>query len=324
VLTNKLNGKVKEVWDALEKEALVSKMRSVVENNNIHKNINVLGHTQEIFNLFSSRLYTGIYSRGPLSLYLDQRFDGEFTKRELVIVSTLFHDIGKVGYGIDDLGSIKTDKQGFTFAPNHELASCLYTNELLKKYLLFTNGEISYLLFLIRNHSGWPNELFKFYFDTYTQEKVVEVFSQNPLLLEILIYQLLENEHIDTFNYTAKTIISLLKNFSLIERVQKKEKSLKEFIAGNQNEDDRIVMLTNIGSKPWGLTERLAHLSEEIGELFDVYLKVLGLKERQENRDNVISAMSDIYIDFLVLLDHYGIKMSEIKEKCLNDLKIVK
>ena len=258
-----------------------------------------------------------------MSIYIDQKLDGEFTKRELILISTLFHDLGKVGYGVDSFGMVNTDEQGKTIAQNHEAASCLYTNDLLRQYRLFNSGEVTYLLLLIKNHSGWPNELYKFYVNTYTQDKIIDIFSSNPLSLEILIYQLLENEHVNTFSDTAAIIRSLLKNRSLIEKVQKKERSLRKFIDGSNNDDDSIVMLTNIGSKPWGLTERLAHFSEEVGELFDVYLKVSGLKDRQENRNNVISAMSDIYIDFLVLLDQYGIRMSEIKKKCLDELKIV-
>lgn len=323
MLTDNLKGKVKEIWDVLEKEALVSKMRSIVENNAVHRDIDVLRHTQETFDLFSTQLYMGDYSEDPLSTYLDQKLDGEFTKRELILISTLFHDLGKVGYGVNSFGIVKTDEQEETIAPNHEAASCLYTNDLLKRYRLFSGGEDSYLLFLIRNHSGWPNELYKFYVNTYTHDRVVDIFSPNPLSIEILIYQLLENEHVNTFSDTAIVIRSLLKNRSLIDKVQKKGSSLREFFAGSNNEDESIVMLTNIGSRPWGLTERLAHFSEEVGELFDVYLKVSGVKDRQENRNNVISAMSDIYIDFLVLLDRYDIKISEIKKKCLDELKIV-
>jgi len=59
MLTDNLKGKVKEIWDILEKEALVSKMRSVVENNAVHIDIDVLRHTQEMFDLFSRQLYTG-------------------------------------------------------------------------------------------------------------------------------------------------------------------------------------------------------------------------------------------------------------------------
>lgn len=321
MLTEHLNAKIKEVWEVLEKEGIVSKMRITVENNDVHKGIDVLRHTQETYDLFSRQLYGEDFLDGSLSLCLSQKLDGEFTKKELVLISTIFHDIGKVGYGVDGLGSVKTDGWGKTVAPNHEIASCLYVNELLKKYRLFNDMEASYLLYLIRNHSGWPNELFKFYVNTYTQDRVADIFSSNPLSLEILIYQLLENEHVNTFSDTAIVIRSLLKNRSLIDRTQKKERSLREFFAGGNNEDESIVMLTNIGSKPWGLTERLAHFSEEVGELFDVYLKVSGLKDRQENKNNVISAMSDIYVDFLVLLDQYDIKMSEIKKKCLDELK---
>lgn len=319
-----VQNKIKEVWRVFESENLISRMDSVVENNIVHKNISVLRHTIDICKLVSDGLDRTATLGQVLSPLLDQVVGKNFSRRDLLIISILFHDLGKIGYGEHYLGKVEVDSVGVTTAANHELASCLYLEEIQKKYKLFDAKDYLYLLFIVKNHSGWSNDLFRHYKKTYSGERIKAIFSKNPIATEILIYQYFENKHVEAFSEIASFIESMLKDESFVMLGVQNKKLLDETLNEETNLDKRIQLLTNIGSKPWGVTERLAHFSEEVGELFDVSLKVSGMKDKLENRSNVISAMADVYSDFLILLDLYGVNLEEVKTKCLKELEIVK
>ena len=124
MLTDNLKGKVKEIWDVLEKEALVSKMRSIVENNAVHRDIDVLRHTQRRLTYFL-RNCTWDYSEDPLSTYLDKNSMVNLQKR----INSNLNLISRPGKGwlrSQQFRNSQTDEQE-EIAPNHEAASCLYT-----------------------------------------------------------------------------------------------------------------------------------------------------------------------------------------------------
>lgn len=316
--------KIKEIWEIFERENLVSRMDGVIENNTAHDNTSVLEHTIDICKSMADGLDNTTIFGKLLSPLLDQVIEDKFSRRSLLIISILFHDLGKIGYGEHGLGRIEVDSVGVTTVANHELASCLYLEEIQRKYKLFDAKDYLYLLFIVKNHSGWSNDLFRHYKETYSGERIKAIFSKNPIAIEILIYQYFENKHVEAFSEIALFIESMLKDESFVMIGVQNKRLLDETLNEEADLDKRIQLLTNIGSRPWGITERLAHFSEEVGELFDVSLKVSGMKDRLEDRSNVISAMADVYSDFLILLDLYDVSLGEVKTKCLKELEFTK
>ena len=143
MLTDNLKGKVKEIWDVLEKEALVSKMRSIVENNAVHRDIDVLRHTQRRLTYFL-RNCTWDYSEDPLSTYLDKNSMVNLQKR----INSNLNLISRPGKGwlrVNSFGIVKlTNKKRLLQITRRPP---VYTQRSAKRYRLFSGGEDSYYCF---------------------------------------------------------------------------------------------------------------------------------------------------------------------------------
>lgn len=310
---------IRRVLDIYVDEGITGQLKRAYENNSTHLNESVYDHTLNLLKRFEK--YLNMLDGSPIAKeILQSRVDQDWRRGDLLLVSVLFHDIGKIGYGNDRIGAISDDGRA-THAPDHEKASCWYFEDMQNKYSLFSSQSYMYLMYLIRNHSGWPNHTFEHHVHRYSQEEMVNIFSKNPISFEILIYQLLENRHVEKFEFVARVINKLLNNDDFLQKILNQHSKFISMLNNQLDTDQEIALLTNINSNPWGEVERSFHLVEEVGELCDVLMKVRGLKDDKEEKEHLIGALSDVYRDFLGVVEDNDISRRDVEAKCLSRLK---
>lgn len=121
-------------------------LRSVVENTPWHSNQNVFDHSIAVFRGLEKVLKLDFLkgkNRTKIKKYLAKKI-GRYTKKELLIVATLIHDIGKTE-------TLVKDESGLTRCPAHEIIGSLMVGNFASRFNLDKKGK-EYVAKIIRYH----------------------------------------------------------------------------------------------------------------------------------------------------------------------------
>ncbi len=112
-------------------------LREVIENNDWHPNEPVFSHTISVLSHLEKLLKKYRKIKKP-----DEKI-GNCTRKQLLFLSALLHDIGKKE-------SIAT-KKGITYCPRHEIKGSLKAKKILDRINLSGKGR-AFVISMIRNH----------------------------------------------------------------------------------------------------------------------------------------------------------------------------
>lgn len=280
-------------------------LKKTVENNICHKNESVFEHTASVVKRLGGLINPADLEEKSRHLVLSyfSKPIGHFKKADLFIISAFLHDIGKPL-------TIQKDKDGMTTCPNHELRSI----EIAKKILAQTSLmplEIEYIVDIIRVHSGY-SLVFLDFLMSLGEKKLKETLNSVYYLPEIFLYMIADNEAAPIFSPYK---LFILKNILVNKEIYSVKKS-SQVAAERLGELVKIAALAiKKYSKPWPLEVRMLHLSEEVGELHDIYLQYLGLKDRKQEIEHLVGGMNDILLELIAIYDQLGVDISDVLEK---------
>lgn len=278
-----------------------SEMKDVIENNIAHKNTSVYKHTLDVHSRVTNLLTFTFIDESATRLaalkYFNQKI-GKHTRGQLLEISTLLHDLGKTK-------TIVFDETGTSSCPGHEIVGALLATQILRD-CRYSTREIDYILTIIKVHSGFPIHFLN-YLEGLNKREVGEIFGKYYFLPEVFIYMVADNETASTFRkYVDLILLNILQNSEIYRQLP--ESKIDPHIATiiqNIREENRKF------SKPWPLNARLFHLSEEVGELNDVYLQYLGLKDRKQSLKDIRNGLNDILVDLIAIYDLMGLDLSK-------------
>lgn len=282
---------------------------SAIENNICHENVSVAEHTLHIFKRFQELMsFDFIKSdecRKLAKKYFSQKI-GDWTRAELFLISGLLHDLGKVE-------TLVVDNKGITKAPGHEGRSVKIAQSLLGN-LHFQNVEIDYVTQVIKLHSGYVLRFLDFV-NGLSDSQVRGAFVSVRFLPEIFLYMIADNESASTFGEYKRMIEGRFLQYTEIYQSGYSLKGVEDI--GNLVENVLVTLKNN--SKPWPVETRLFHLSEEVGELHDIYLQCIGAKDREQSIVDIQNALNDVLMETLALYDVFGIDIKSSLEKILKE-----
>lgn len=113
-------------------------LRKIIENNEWHKE-SVFKHTLSVFKNLK-KLHNAY--KNKLNKYLSKKID-RFTRKELLFLAALFHDIAKK--------ETITQKKGVTQCPKHEIKGAVKAKRILKKFDLSAR-EMQFVISIIKSH----------------------------------------------------------------------------------------------------------------------------------------------------------------------------
>jgi len=114
-------------------------LKNVVENNDWHHKENIFDHTLSVLENLEKILRT---LNKETKQFLDSRID-HISRRELLKVATLFHDIAKK--------ETFSNNNGYTLCPDHEDEGSIKARRILKRFML-SNKELEFVLQIVRHH----------------------------------------------------------------------------------------------------------------------------------------------------------------------------
>ncbi len=289
------------------KEFVASKL--VIENNICHKKEPVSDHSTHVFMRFQELLNFDFVDSDELrklaKSYFSQKI-GNWTRAELFLISALLHDLGKVE-------TLVTDDKGETKAPGHE-AKSVQIAEIMLRQLGFVGVEIDYVLNVIRVHSGYVLRFLDF-INGLSESQIKSAFGSVQLLPEVFLYMIADNENASTFGEYKKMIEERFLQYTEIYQTDDSFKGVDDI--GKLVEKILISLKNN--SKPWPIETRLFHLSEEVGELHDIYLQYVGAKDREQTIVDIQNALNDVLVETLALYDIFGIDIKSSLEKVIKE-----
>ena len=115
-------------------------LKKCIENNNWHKNDSVFSHTLNVLEELKKLLKI---INNKINSYLNQKIDN-YSKRDLLFLSTLFHDIGKIY-------TITTEENKFTSCLKHEKVGSEKVKDILKRFDL-SKKEKAIVINIIKYH----------------------------------------------------------------------------------------------------------------------------------------------------------------------------
>ena len=116
-------------------------LKTVVENSRqVHQHDSVFDHTLRVYEKLSLLLSERRFPE------LDETIGG-FTRKDLLLITALFHDLGKK--------ETITIKNGFTSCPNHEVISTEKTAKILSRFEDVDEKAKIQILYLVRHHGAF-------------------------------------------------------------------------------------------------------------------------------------------------------------------------
>lgn len=291
------------------KEVGFNETKNIIENNIVHSDESVYDHTLNVVSKFIRYLefsfIDDLRTKNTARSYFSQRI-GKLSRAELFILSAYIHDIGKRDV-------LRRDNEDNTTVIGHEKISAELSRKVLFK-LRFDKKDIQYVYDLIRLHSGFSLR-FLDYLQSLRLTNLIIAIRRSLLLPEILLYQVADNESAPTFKTYKKFIIEKLLQ---IEKLYVSDK--KEFEATTRLEEifERVRNKINLESKPWPEEAKMLHLSEEVGELHDIYLQMKGAKDREQTIEHIKGALNDIMFELIALYNLYELDIATSLEEELN------
>jgi len=100
----------------------IFQLKNVIENNSWHDHESVFDHTIDVLETLEKSLEN---INPQINSYLNQKID-DHTKRELLFLGTLFHDIAK--------GDVLVESEGSTLCPGHEEIGFKQVKDILDRF----------------------------------------------------------------------------------------------------------------------------------------------------------------------------------------------
>jgi NTP pyrophosphatase (non-canonical NTP hydrolase) len=69
---------------------------------------------------------------------------------------------------------------------------------------------------------------------------------------------------------------------------------------------------------PWSDDERMFHLVEEVGELFEIILHVRGAKQPPKDSGDVAIALADVLEDLCAVARIHGVSLQQVADAATN------
>jgi hypothetical protein len=111
-------------------------LKKVIENNSWHINQNVFDHSVAVFKALEKILKLDFLKKeteNKIEKYLKEKI-GDYTRKELLIIATLLHDIAKSELLIKD-------SSGKTSCPGHEIIGSLMVDKFAERFNLDKQGK---------------------------------------------------------------------------------------------------------------------------------------------------------------------------------------
>ena len=277
-------------------------LKDTLENNVCHDNESIYDHTLEIVKKLTESLSLDyLHKQGAKHLaqtYFKQRI-GKYSRAELFILSAFLHDLGKKE-------TIQINEDGTTSCPGHEKVSANISKEALHK-LKFKKEDVEYIYNVVKLHGGYSLR-FLDYLQTLTELQLDIALGSCYLLPEKLLFQVADNEAAESFSEYKKLINDVLLQKEIIYQVPESNLSkidLSQLFSA-------ISTKIKTESKPWPEEARMFHLSEEVGELHDIYMQYKGAKDREQTIEHIKGALNDVVFELVALYDLYGLDIGQV------------
>lgn len=212
--------------------ASFNKLKLVIENNAYHDHESVFDHlikTKEI----AEREITGEFIKDPevkrlFESFLEEKV-GEFSKKELLILTAILHDVGKIlrikdGEETKPLGMTLANDQ--TYFPGHEYWGSKIISEILAEFNL-EKSVLEFVAKIIKIHDVYSEEFFRKREDLEMDLLIndVKAFGQG-IHLEVLFVRFCDCYNAEPFKEAKAKIVELFNNPDLYK---KREYLTKEF-----------------------------------------------------------------------------------------------
>ena len=145
-------------------------LSSAVENNPAHKYQNIFDHVISVFQGLENILKFNFLNeklRNKLDSALFEKI-GSHSRREILIVATILHDIAKT------LTIIKNEKTGMTACPGHELIGSYLSREMGGRFGL-SGASLKHLETIVLYH-GLAHDMLTLIFKKGSTEKYIQFF----------------------------------------------------------------------------------------------------------------------------------------------------
>ena len=282
---------------------------SIVENNICHNHESLFNHSLYVFDRFQDfltlKFIRSKFCKKKAQIYFSKKI-GKHNSAELFLMSALLHDLGKSQ-------TIILNGGGTTSTVGHETKSVEISKKILKQFK-YGNEETEYLLAVIKQHSGYTLRFLDF-MSNLSKKELQGSLSSVALLPEIFLYMIADNESADSFKGYKVLIQS---KFLQDQNIYNKNYSFDGSELVGSLIEKVLTHLMNT-SKPWPTETRLFHLSEEVGELHDIYLQLIGAKDRVQSLDDIQNALNDVLLETLALYESFGVNIKNSLEKILKE-----
>lgn len=287
------------ITDIKESEEYV-RLGNVNENNVVHDNESVTDHTKQVV----GRVHELARELTQESLKAREYFKskiGGYARLDLLVLSSWLHDIGKAE-------TIVEDENGITSCPGHEKQGVKIAKKLLKGKL--NNDARGYVFQVIKLHSGFSLR-FMDYLMSLSKNKLKEALMSINFVPEISLFMIADNESAKVFDEYKQFLQETL--------LDQEEVYVETSGIDDPKELGKVLKLAldhlKSNSKPWPVDIRLFHLSEEVGELHDIYLQYIGAKDRDQDITHITGALNDTLFELLALYDIFGINIADAVKK---------
>lgn len=167
------------------------KLKKVIENNSYHDKESVYNHLIKTKNIAQDKIKGGFIknpkAKGSFLQFANEDLD-EFKKGDLMILTALLHDIGKLK------SKLITNSQGVTSCPNHEYLGSTMVYQLIK----FSSEIMKLIAHVIRNHDAFGDSYFKSKKNWSLERLIADIKSKSKNLHKEILF----NIYCDC--YTAK------------------------------------------------------------------------------------------------------------------------
>ena len=181
-------------------------LEEIVENNPWHNNDNVLNHTISLLKELEELIKK---LKDKIKVYLDKKIDTH-SRKELLFLATLFHDIGKKETYIRE--------KDITECLGHEEVGATKLKAILLKFDL-SEKEREFVIKLVRNH-GFLHEILS-YPEENLEKKTEEFKGKNPdIFLELILLSIadmcgsqLKLNNPEEFNFRMNFLNKIIDNY---------------------------------------------------------------------------------------------------------------
>lgn len=181
-------------------------LEKVIENNPWHNNDNVLNHTISVL-VGLEQVFEKLNNR--IKVYLDKKIDTH-SRKELLFLATLFHDIGKKETYIREKNIAK--------CPGHEEVGAVKLKTIIPRFDL-SEIEKTFIIEIVRNH-GIIHEILDY--PEENPEKKTEEFKEKypDIFLEIILLSIadtlgsqLKENNLEEFNFRVDFLNKIINNY---------------------------------------------------------------------------------------------------------------